>query len=139
MDWVNHIITQRYGYVTLNPSLQLLPDQIQQVRSTDKAIIILYAGEEQYDGHWRTAVYSNGRVTVYDSMMEGILSGREKYVLRKLFGQQVTHTFSTVASRQRNTVDCGVFAIAYAVDVALGADASSSVYEQAAFPPPFVG
>ena len=135
MDWVNHIITQRYGYVTLNPSLQLLPDQIQQVRSTDKAIIILYAGEEQYDGHWRTAVYSNGRVTVYDSMMEGILSGREKYVLRKLFGQQVTHTFSTVASRQRNTVDCGVFAIAYAVDVALGADASSSVYEQGAMRP----
>ena len=68
---------------------------------------------------------------VYDSLYCGYLSDDLKSQLQKIYShrKQLTIQFPRV-QQQQGSSDCGVFAVAYAVDCALGLDPTAVKYDQ---------
>ena len=68
---------------------------------------------------------------VYDSLYSGYLSDDLKGRLQKTYsyGKQLTVQLPRV-QQQQGSSDCGLFAIAYAVDLALGLDPTVVKFDQ---------
>jgi ribonuclease HI/exonuclease III len=91
----------------------------------------------QSDNHFVTSSNIDGSLKVYDSFNNPI-SRKIRKQLAKIYSSdnKINHTFIRsakqvpVAVRQIGGVDCGLFAIAYAVDLAFGNDPAKTHYDQ---------
>ena len=85
------------------------------------------------DAHWITvsAKGLNDPVLVYDSLNSGVVSRNFFHQITDLRQTKNDRILVEIMSvqQQTNTVDCGVYAIAYAVDIAHGKDPSMSAYD----------
>ena len=86
--------------------------------------------------HWVTSSLFGGVVTVYDSLCEGTLSVSLTHQLALVYRAQVRTDDQTLCAyvptvqQQQGGVDCGVFAIAFALHIALGDDLENIIFEQ---------
>ena len=82
--------------------------------------------------HWVTSTHSGGAIRVFDSLYGGELSDDFKKQLLCLYGEKKKKLQVQVVrvQQQQGTSDCGVYAVAYAVDIALGLDPVQVKYDQ---------
>ena len=82
--------------------------------------------------HWTSSTFSGGMVRYYDSLYPGDLSEDIRNQLRSLYGHlmKTPKVMVVRVQQQQGTVDCGLFAIAYAVSVANGKDPAKVKFEQ---------
>lgn len=67
--------------------------------------------------HWTTSTFSGGAIRYFDSLYPGALSDEVKQQLRALYGHLMKSpkVMMVRVQQQQETVDCGLFAITYAV------------------------
>ena len=91
-------------------------------------------------GHFCTSSSIGGKVHLYDSLNTAP-SQDLKQQISTLYSPDpaITPTITQVQfqSRQEGSVDCGIFAIAYATELAHGNDPSSFIFDQASPVSPF--
>ena len=82
--------------------------------------------------HWTTSTYSGGTIRYFDSLYPGYISAEVQQQLKALYGHLMkTPTASALrVQQQQGTVDCGLFAIAYAVSLAHGKDPAKTKFCQ---------
>ena len=85
-----------------------------------RAMLIIHLGMVEGDGHWVLATFENGVVSIFDSMNSMVICPQLKATVAGVFGEDKPITTVPVATPQTNSNDCGVLALAYAVDWALG-------------------
>ncbi|XP_078701302.1 uncharacterized protein LOC144927629 isoform X3 [Branchiostoma floridae x Branchiostoma belcheri] len=84
--------------------------------------------------HWVLSSYTDGQVRLYDSIGADMTSSLQVqlYQTYVAFADQERNVLTIIlpgVQRQKNVVDCGLFAIAWAVDIAQGQDVSSIAYD----------
>ena len=82
-------------------------------------MLIIHLGMVEGDGHWVLATFENGVASVFDSMNTMVMCPQLKATVRGVFGEDKPIQTVPVATPQTNNNDCGVLALAYAVDWAL--------------------
>lgn len=94
-------------------------ETIEPVSCHEKHIEILDVSENQ-NGHWVCSFYDGNKVFIYDSLNSKLLNENCNVFLKKLYPfydfKNLKVTFSQV-QHQSNIIDCGIFAIAYAVSL----------------------
>ncbi|XP_078597277.1 polycystin family receptor for egg jelly-like [Branchiostoma floridae x Branchiostoma japonicum] len=84
--------------------------------------------------HWVLSSYTAGQVRLYDSLGVTITPSLQKqlYQCYAAFADQAPNVLTVIVpdvQRQENVFDCGLFAIAWAVDIAEGQDVSRVLYD----------
>ncbi|XP_078695111.1 polycystin-1-like protein 2 [Branchiostoma floridae x Branchiostoma belcheri] len=84
--------------------------------------------------HWVLSSYTDGQVRLYDSLGTDMTTYLQVqlYQTYTAFADQERNVLTIIlpeVQRQKNAVDCGLFAIAWAVDIAQGQDVSSIAYD----------
>lgn len=82
------------------------------------SIQILYCGDETK--HWVTTCLLDGEVLLYDSLPRSLIPAELQMQIRTLYGANVKQVVLPMAQKQTNKVDCGCYAIAWALHLALG-------------------
>ncbi|XP_022087100.1 uncharacterized protein LOC110977363 [Acanthaster planci] len=99
--------------------------------TTDGAQIMLNGG-----GHWVTVCRANSEIKLLDSKNEGLNSKLSSQIIN-LCGDKVGRSLGLqvqlpVMHPQRGSSDCGLFAVAYATEVAFGGRPELTVFDQKA-------
>ncbi|XP_078679555.1 polycystin-2-like [Branchiostoma floridae x Branchiostoma belcheri] len=84
--------------------------------------------------HWVLSSYTDGQVRLYDSLGAAMTTSLQIQLYQSYgaFADQERNVLTIIlpeVQRQKNVVDCGMFAIAWAVDIAEGRDVSSIAYD----------
>ncbi|XP_078671420.1 uncharacterized protein LOC144911416 [Branchiostoma floridae x Branchiostoma belcheri] len=84
--------------------------------------------------HWVLSSYADGQVHLYDSIGADMTASLQVqlYQTYAAFADQERNILTIIlpeVQRQKNVFDCGLFAIAWAVDIAQGQDVSSIAYD----------
>ncbi|XP_019616298.1 PREDICTED: uncharacterized protein LOC109463869 [Branchiostoma belcheri] len=84
--------------------------------------------------HWVLSSYADGQVRLYDSIGADMTASLQVqlYQTYAAFADQERNILTIIlpeVHRQKNVFDCGLFAIAWAVDIAQGQDVSSIAYD----------
>ncbi|XP_078681624.1 uncharacterized protein LOC144916369 [Branchiostoma floridae x Branchiostoma belcheri] len=84
--------------------------------------------------HWVLSSYTDGQVRLYDSIGADMTASLQVqlYQTYAAFSDQERNVLTIIlpeVQRQKNVFDCGLFAIAWAVDIAQGQDVSSIGYD----------
>ncbi|XP_078662102.1 polycystin-1-like protein 2 [Branchiostoma floridae x Branchiostoma belcheri] len=84
--------------------------------------------------HWVLSSHTDGQVCLYDSLGAAMTTSLQIQLCQvyAAFADRERHVLSVkrpTVQRQTNTVDCGLFAIAWAVDIAEGQDVPRVVYD----------
>ncbi|KAI8513190.1 hypothetical protein Bbelb_098290 [Branchiostoma belcheri] len=84
--------------------------------------------------HWVLSSYTDGQVRLYDSIGADMTTYLQVqlYQTYAAFADQERNVLTIIlpeVQRQKNVFDCGLFAIAWAVDIAQGQDVSSIAYD----------
>ncbi|KAI8513359.1 carbohydrate binding [Branchiostoma belcheri] len=84
--------------------------------------------------HWVLSSYTDGQVRLYDSIGTDMTASLQVqlYQTYSAFADQESNVLTIIlpeVQRQNNFFDCGLFAIAWAVDIAQGQDVSSIAYD----------
>ena len=130
INYVLDLITKTTQIHTADTLLFLVPDQLSFIGNV-QAIFVLYRGQyDGKDGHWFTCHHFNKRITIYDSLGQGTLCTNHIISFDKIFGQgEYTISHGSVKSKQTNNIDCGVYALAYAIEIALAGDVENTIYD----------
>ena len=82
--------------------------------------------------HWTTSTFSAGAIRYFDSLYPGGLSDEVKRQLKALYGHlmKTPKVMVVRVQQQQGTVDCGLFAIAYAVCLVNGKDPAKIKFNQ---------
>ena len=82
--------------------------------------------------HWTTSILSGGTIRYFDNLYPCDLSDEIQRQLRALYGHMTKNPKVMVVrvQQQQGTVDCILFAIAYAVSLANGKDPAKVKYAQ---------
>ena len=82
--------------------------------------------------HWTTSTFSGGTIRYFDSLYPDVLSDEMQCQLRALYGHLMKNPKVLVmrVQQQQGTVDCSLFAIAYAVSLANGKDPAKTKFVQ---------
>ncbi|XP_047999641.1 uncharacterized protein LOC125236759 [Leguminivora glycinivorella] len=104
------------------------PELIEPVPKNETHLQVIYDGDVGLVGHWSCIYYINGILRVYDSLV-GVLGKSQKIYVKALFPylSESCIQFPSV-QRQPNTIDCGLFAIAFATSLALKTNPSQFNY-----------
>eukprot|EP00058_Branchiostoma_floridae_P016421 XP_002601909.1 hypothetical protein BRAFLDRAFT_86393 [Branchiostoma floridae] len=99
-------------------------------KMTGKALQILHNGNM----HWVLSSYTGGQVCLFDSLGVAMTPSLQiqLYQSYAAFADQARNVLTVIfpdVQRQKNVFDCGLFAIAWAVDIAEGQDVSRVVYD----------
>ena len=122
------MIKSETGIDYVAPAVQMVPGCI--IRNQSRRLLVpLYDGTLEQDGHWSVLYFNGNNVVVYDSASRGYLNSHEKSVLKALFGADVQVHFAKMQQNQANTYDCGVFALAYCIELSLGNNPCSFRFE----------
>lgn len=92
-------------------------------------ILILHDGSS----HWICCYYDTKRVTVYDSLNHEKLNSVQYKFLQRLYPHIIVDSTSVKFAKvhkQPNFIDCGVFAIAYAISITYGFMPESIKYDE---------
>ncbi|CAH1247231.1 PKD1L3 [Branchiostoma lanceolatum] len=100
------------------------------VKMTGKGLQIHHNNHQ----HWVLSSYTDGKVCLYDSLSVPMTPSLQiqLYQSYAAFADQARNTLTVFlpdVQRQKNVLDCGLFAIAWAVDIAEGQDVSRVVYD----------
>ncbi|XP_066304370.1 polycystin-1-like protein 2 [Branchiostoma lanceolatum] len=100
------------------------------VKMTGKGLQIHHNNHQ----HWVLSSYTDGKVCLYDSLSVPMTPSLQiqLYQSYAAFADQARNTLTVFlpdVQRQRNVLDCGLFVIAWAVDIAEGQDVSGVVYD----------
>ncbi|CAH1272977.1 PKD1L3 [Branchiostoma lanceolatum] len=100
------------------------------VKMTGKGLQIHHNNHQ----HWVLSSYTDGKVCLYDSLSVPMTPSLQiqLYQSYAAFADQTRNTLTVFlpnVQRQKNVSDCGLFAIAWAVDIAEGQDVSRVVYD----------
>ncbi|XP_078692602.1 polycystin-1-like protein 2 [Branchiostoma floridae x Branchiostoma belcheri] len=111
-----------------DPTVGLCEDGF--ARMTGKGLQIHHNRRE----HWVLSSYTDGQVRLYDSIGGDMTTYLQVqlYQTYAAFADQERNVLTIIlpeVQRQTNVVDCGLFAIAWAVDIAQGRDVSSIAYD----------
>ncbi|CAH1251796.1 Hypp9163 [Branchiostoma lanceolatum] len=84
--------------------------------------------------HWVLSSYTDGKVCLYDSLSVPMTPSLQTQLYQSYasFADQARNALTVFlpdVQRQRNVLDCGLFVIAWAVDIAEGHDVSMVVYD----------
>ena len=111
VDAAQGILRRQYGN-GLHKCLQsVVTSQVGMKPSRGPCVQIHYDADRH---HWVTSCLMNGRIQLADSKQTAQLSMNIKKQLRQKYpGHDTVHVLSVV--QQTNSVDCGVFSIAFAV------------------------
>jgi len=84
--------------------------------------------------HWLLLSSINGKIRIYDSLNTTPTSSLEKQ-MKQLFStdNDLPNYERVPCHRQSGGTDCGLFAIAYAIDLLLGNNPSTIIYDQSKF------
>ncbi|KAL7287591.1 hypothetical protein TKK_0018238 [Trichogramma kaykai] len=81
--------------------------------------------------HWICLHYDESNLTLYDSLGRAELVSDEKKYLKKRFPQiEESNILIPRVTRQPDEISCGVYALAFAVEIALGGDPRMIQYSQ---------
>ena len=119
IDAVNKIVSAHFADISIQ-SVNIAQTNTGFIPLTTECIVILH---DQIRSHWITSAYITGEVVFMDSL-PGSISGDIKQQLKQLYAQAVTKTGSlplkiVTCSRQTNNSDCGVYAAAFAFELAI--------------------
>ena len=92
--------------------------------SADKGVQILHNGH----GHFVTTGFDNGIQSLYDSLDHGLTPSLKSQLAQ--LSQEALQVSWPHVQRQRGPSACGVFAIAFAVELAFGGDPAQVIYDQ---------
>ncbi|XP_066291574.1 polycystin-1-like protein 2 isoform X1 [Branchiostoma lanceolatum] len=100
------------------------------VKMTGKGLQIHHNNHQ----HWVLSSYTDGKVCLYDSLSVPMTPSLQiqLYQSYAAFADQTRNTLTVFlpdVQHQKNVLDCGLFAIAWAVDIAEGQDVSGVVYD----------
>ncbi|XP_066291223.1 polycystin-1-like protein 2 [Branchiostoma lanceolatum] len=121
----------RRQYPTLQglegPAVGLCDDGF--VKMTGKGLQIHHNNHQ----HWVLSSYTDGKVCLYDSLSVPMTPSLQTQLYQSYaaFADQTRNTLTVFlldVQHQRNVLDCGLFAIAWAVDIAEGQDVSGVLY-----------
>lgn len=118
MDHFNSLLESYSDYRPVETWRVQLMDTIQPILKNKKHIQILHTN--LCGGHWICSYYDTKNIFIYDSLNSKRLHEREKQFLTKLFPTYDFITYSVqfpTVQQQPNAIDCGVFAIAFAVSL----------------------
>lgn len=111
-----------------------LPQLIQPHPQGQENIQILFGGISSLDtvhnqiGHWKCSYYDGkGTVHIYDSLNSKFLDNINNIYLSKLYNFPTKVEFDNV-QQQHDAIICGVYAIAFAVSLALGKNPQNENY-----------
>ncbi|XP_078665659.1 polycystin-1-like protein 2 [Branchiostoma floridae x Branchiostoma belcheri] len=84
--------------------------------------------------HWVLSSYTGGQVCLYDSLGADMTTSLQVQLYQSYatFADQESNVLTIIlpeVQRQNNVIDCGLFTIAWAVDIAEGRDVSSIAYD----------
>ncbi|CAH1272909.1 PKD2 [Branchiostoma lanceolatum] len=100
------------------------------VKMTGKGLQIHHNNHQ----HWVLSSYTDGKVCLYDSLSVPMTPSLQTQLCQSYaaFVDQTRNALTVFlpdVQRQKNVLDCGLFAIAWAVDIAEGQDVSRVVYD----------
>ena len=84
----------------------------------DGSIQILYCGGDTK--HWVTTCSLNNTVLLYDSLPQGSVPVELQRQIKTIYGETTKEVVLPLVQKQTNKVDCGCYAIAWALHLALG-------------------
>ena len=134
----HNILRQFHGYEPMDPLLLQYPVAIIPVDESKEHIQILYsqATENWSDstgGHWVCCYYDTNLIYIYDSLNKRIVHRHHEIILKRLFPfypfeekRVILHS----VQMQTNFNDCGVYAIANAVSLALRVKPTEVQYDR---------
>ena len=104
-------------------------DIVKFSRMTGKFVQILHTGQD----HWIVCSGSAEKDTIYiyDSMSNGGLTAHStKCIAEMMYSKEkILHLIKISVQQQQNSVDCGVFAVAFATSLSLDIDPSCSSFD----------
>ncbi len=78
--------------------------------------------------HWYTSTNLNGPVQIFDSRRPNVLSNDVELQVKKIYALPQGCSIALPLPSQDNANDCGIFAIAFAVDLCHGIEPSRVTY-----------
>lgn len=108
--------------------LQML-DEIKPIDKSKSHIQILFSGSYKC-GHWICSYYDKNVLFIYDSLNNKCLNEDQRKFLSRLYPFKPKVVFRRV-QQQPNSVDCGVYAIAFATSLYFNIEPENVVYNHA--------
>ena len=84
----------------------------------DGSIQILYCGDKTK--HWVTTCSLDNKVLLYDSLRRSSIEAELQRQIKTVYGATTKEVVLPTVQKQTNSVDCGCYAIAWAIHLALG-------------------
>ncbi|XP_044003627.1 uncharacterized protein LOC122849104 isoform X2 [Aphidius gifuensis] len=139
IDFFAYLLHEKLNYEFIRCWTLQHADLAVQIPANSKHIQILHTAAEDIShpnaykmigGHWICSYYDGDLIHIYDSVNNSNLDNQIIKKLRMLYGNafdEETVEFHRV-QKQPNSYDCGVFAIANAVTLALGGNPEMTTY-----------